>query len=309
MNLGGHFSGVAILALVVLAGCSGGSARSSASPTPTAQAGGTMLDLAYAHGAAAETLDLYLPARAGPGSPLVMWIHGGAFQVGDKSSINADESGPGPAVTGPTGPYQIQHPEVAALLARGYAVASLDYRMEGPVQGAPDAVRDGKAAVRFLRANAARYRLDAGRFAVWGNSAGAYMSVMMGVTGDQRAVYDDPSLGNGSVSSAVQAVVDWYGPMGLPDNPITHVAGARSLPPFMIGQGPPPSSPPPMRSWTGRSAGSPLAYVPRLRPLVHGDRGRRAPVPLPRPVTPAPVRPRRRGVPRAGVTRDRRTRA
>jgi dienelactone hydrolase len=63
------------------------------------------------------------------------------------------------------------------------------------------------------------------------------MSVMMGVTGDQRTVYDDPSLGNGSVSSAVQAVVDWYGPMGLPDNPITHIATARTLPPFLIGQG------------------------------------------------------------------------
>jgi acetyl esterase/lipase len=231
MDVGKHVLGVASLALIASIACAGGTARPT--PTPTSA---TILDLAYAHQSSAERLDLYLPARSAK-APLVMWIHGGAFSVGGRSSITADESGPGPTPNGSTGPYQIQHPHVADLLARGYAVASLDYRMEGPVRGAPDAVRDGKAAVRFLRAAAPRYHLDPDRFAVWGNSAGAYMAVMMGVTGDQGTVYDDPSLGNGSVSSAVQAVVDWYGPMGLPDNPITHVATARSLPPFMIAQG------------------------------------------------------------------------
>jgi len=63
------------------------------------------------------------------------------------------------------------------------------------------------------------------------------MAVMLGVTGDQRTVYDDAAMGNGSVSSVVQAVVDWYGPMALPDNPITHIATARSLPSFLIAQG------------------------------------------------------------------------
>jgi acetyl esterase/lipase len=231
MDIGKHVLGVASLALIASVACSGGTARPT--PTPTSA---TILDLAYAHQSSDERLDLYLPARSG-NAPLVMWIHGGAFSVGGRSSITSDESGPAPTPNGSTGPYQIQHPHVADLLARGYAVASLDYRMEGPVRGAPDAVRDGKAAVRFLRAAATRYHLDPDRFAVWGNSAGAYMAVMMGMTGDQKTIYDDPSLGNDSVSSAVQAVVDWYGPMGLPDNPITHIATARSLPPFMIAQG------------------------------------------------------------------------
>jgi acetyl esterase/lipase len=221
---------IAVLVLIPAA-CSGDTAR----PTPTA-ATATILDVSYAHQSSAERLDLYLPARSGR-APLVMWMHGGAFSVGDKSSITADESGPAPTPSSSMGPYQIQHPHVDDLLARGYAVASLDYRMEGPVQGAPDAVRDAKAAVRFLRASAARYRLDPDRFAVWGNSAGAYMAVMLGVTGDRSTVYDDPAMGNGSVSSAVQAVVDWYGPMALPDNPIAHIATARSLPPFLIAQG------------------------------------------------------------------------
>jgi len=222
---------IAILAVIAAAACSGGTARPTPMPTTA-----TIVDLAYAHQSSAERLDLYLPAGSGR-APLVMWIHGGAFSVGDKSSITADESGPAPTPNGSLGPYQIQHPHVDDLLARGYAVASLDYRMEGPVKGAPDAVRDAKTAVRFLRAAAVRYRLDPDRFAVWGNSAGAYMAVMLGVTGDQRTVYDDPAIGNGSVSSVVQAVVDWYGPMALPDNPITHIATGRSLPPFLIAQG------------------------------------------------------------------------
>jgi len=231
MDVGKRAMTIAILAVIAGAACSAGTARPT--PTPTTA---TIVDLAYAHQSNAERLDLYLPAQSGR-APLVMWIHGGAFSVGDKSSITDDESGPAPTPSGSLGPYQIQHPHVDDLLARGYAVASLDYRMEGPVKGAPDAVRDAKAAVRFLRAAAARYRLDPDRFAVWGNSAGAYMAVMLGVTGDQRTVYDDAAMGNGSVSSVVQAVVDWYGPMALPDNPITHIATARSLPSFLIAQG------------------------------------------------------------------------
>src|SRR5215472_12227506 len=231
MDVGKRAMTIAILAVIAGAACSAGTARPT--PTPTTA---TIVDLAYAHQSNAERLDLYLPAQSGR-APLVMWIHGGAFSVGDKSSITDDESGPAPTPSGSLGPYQIQHPHVDDLLARGYAVASLDYRMEGPVRGAPDAVRDAKAAVRFLRAAAARYRLDPDRFAVWGNSAGAYMAVMLGVTGDQRTVYDDAAMGNGSVSSVVQAVVDWYGPMALPDNPITHIATARSLPSFLIAQG------------------------------------------------------------------------
>jgi len=231
MDVGMRALTIAIPAVIAAAACSGGTARPA--PTPTTA---TIVDLAYAHQSSAEQLDLYLPARSAR-APLLMWIHGGAFSVGDKSSITADESGPAPTPSSSLGPYQIQHPHVDDLLARGYAVASLDYRMEGPVKGAPDAVRDAKAAVRFLRAAAARYRLDPDRFAVWGNSAGAYMAVMLGVTGDQRTVYDDAAMGNGSVSSVVQAVVDWYGPMALPDNPITHIATARTLPPFLIAQG------------------------------------------------------------------------
>ena len=76
----------------------------------------------------------------------------------------------------------------------------------------PAAVQDVKAAVRWLRANAAEYGIDPERFAAWGESAGGYLAAMLGTTGDQATIFDDPALGNADVSSAVQAVVDWYGP-------------------------------------------------------------------------------------------------
>ena len=103
------------------------------------------------------------------------------------------------------------------------------------------AVQDGKAAVRFLRANAAKYHLDPDKFAAWGNSAGGYMAAMLGVTGDQPSPFDDPSLGNVGVSSAVQAVVVWYGAEDrLPgaDLSIVHyLPTAKSLPAFRIVNG------------------------------------------------------------------------
>ena len=69
-----------------------------------------------------------------------------------------------------------------------------------------------KRAVRWLRANATRYGLDTLRFATWGESAGGWFAVMLGVTGDQPTSFDDATDPNAAHSSAVQAVVDWYGP-------------------------------------------------------------------------------------------------
>jgi acetyl esterase/lipase len=54
--------------------------------------------------------------------------------------------------------------------------------------------------------------VDPQQVAVWGQSAGANLADLVGVTGDQRTVLDDASLGNPATSSAVPAVVDWYGP-------------------------------------------------------------------------------------------------
>jgi acetyl esterase/lipase len=162
--------------------------------------------------------------------------------VGDKRSMPRKDFGPPPKPTSRMGPFQIQVPDVAALTAKGYAVVSLNYRLGASMDTAAlAAVQDGKAAVRFLRANAAKYHLDPDKFAAWGNSAGGYMAALLGVTGDQPTPFDDPSLGNVGVSSAVQAVVVWYGAedrLPGPDLSIIHyLSTAKNLPAFRIVNG------------------------------------------------------------------------
>jgi acetyl esterase/lipase len=200
----------------------------------------TFADVAYAGTSPQEKLDLYLPRKTSGRAPLVIWIHGGHFNVGDKSAMPRRDFGPPPKPASPMDIVQIQVPDEVALTARGYAVVSMNYRMgaDATPETVLAATQDAKAAVRFLRANAGRYGLDPGRFAVWGNSAGAYMAVMLGTTGDQATHLDDPSLGNPGVSGAVQAVVDWYGPMiGFDDSPISYIPTARTLPAFLIANG------------------------------------------------------------------------
>jgi len=155
----------------------------------------------------AETLrlDLYQP-RGDTLSrrPAMIWIHGGGFSSGDKAS--------GPA------------PELAKLFARlGYVTVSINYRLLlrtgcSGANGVPpecyDAalkdVSDAQAAVRWLRRNAKRYRIDGSRIGVGGESAGAIMSV--GVA----ALSKTPgSSGNPGYSSKVRAFVSISG--GVPN--------------------------------------------------------------------------------------------
>jgi acetyl esterase/lipase len=87
----------------------------------------------------------------------------------------------------------------------------MNYRMADEATF-PAAVQDVKAAIRFLRAHAMEYDLDPQRIAAWGNSAGAYLAVMAGVTGNTTE-FDDLTLGNAAFPSKVQAVIDWFGPI------------------------------------------------------------------------------------------------
>ncbi len=142
-----------------------------------------------------QALDLLLPGNARLPLPLIIRFHGGGFSGGQKE----------PEETGTA---------ANAILAKGYALASVNYRLSGEAPF-PAGVADAKAAARWLRAHAAEYGLDTARFASWGESAGAYLAVALGVTGDRVTVFDDDALGNPGVSSAVAAVIDWYGPTDL----------------------------------------------------------------------------------------------
>jgi len=145
-------------------------------------------DLPYVTGGhERQRLDLYLP-KGGKDLPLIVWVHGGAWLAGSKD-----------------------RPVPLAYLADGYAVASINYRLSQHALF-PAQIEDCKAAVRWLRASAAKYAIDPNRFAAWGESAGGHLSAMLGTTGD---IKEFEVGGNLTVSSRVQAVLDFFGPTDL----------------------------------------------------------------------------------------------
>jgi acetyl esterase/lipase len=136
-------------------------------------------------------LDVYQPTGATKPTPLVVWLHIGSWFQGSRYPTNAVREA-----------------------KRGYAVASIDYRLSGEAPF-PAQIQDVKAAIRFLRANAQRFNIDPSRIAVWGMEAGGHLAALAGTSGDVAAL-DDPSEGNPTVSSRVQGVVDWAGQLNLP---------------------------------------------------------------------------------------------
>lgn len=136
-------------------------------------------------------LDIQVPATAGR-KPLVVYITGGGFVMADKTA-NLDQR--------------------TYVADQGYVVASIQYRTTAS-DGATykDGVADVKSAVRYLRAHADQFGIDAGEVAVWGQSAGGYLAAMTGTTnGDKQ--YD--TGGDLDQSSEVQCVVDEFGPADL----------------------------------------------------------------------------------------------
>jgi acetyl esterase/lipase len=167
----------------------------------SAQIAPTYSNLPYAQvGGRNLALDLYLPAGSSPPLPLTVWIHGGGWQSGDKFPLPAS---------------------AAQLLTRGIAVASVNYRLTGqagqfgsePVTF-PAQIHDIKAALRYLRANAARYGFDPGRIAVWGASAGGHLAALAATSGNAPQL--EGTVGTElSYSSRVEAAVDYFGPIDL----------------------------------------------------------------------------------------------
>lgn len=149
-------------------------------------------DLAYGDHAR-QRLDLYLPAARQAPRPVIVWIHGGGWQSGDKFPVNS-------AV-------------LTTMLNSGFAVASVNYRLSGDAIH-PAQIHDCKGAIRWLRAHAAEYGLDPARFGSWGSSAGGHLSALVGVTCGS-AVHEGGIGGNLEQSSCVQATADYFGPTHL----------------------------------------------------------------------------------------------
>ena len=187
-----HRIGVAIVGVLALVLASGLAVAAEGRPPqkgPGSDMTGikAMRDLEYANvGGRSLRLDLYLPEKSDGPLPLIVWIHGGAWQAGNKNGTPA-----------------------LPFVRRGYAVASIDYRLS---QDAifPAQIEDCKAAIRWLRAHAKEHGIDATRIGVWGSSAGGHLVALLGTSGDVKEL--EGTGGNLDQSSRVQAVCDWFGP-------------------------------------------------------------------------------------------------
>src|SRR6266850_1852391 len=157
------------------------------------------------------TLDVYLPpagqSRPAAGFPLIVHIHGGAWMMGDSHF---------------GGPF-VDFPGVlASLAARGYVVASIDYRLSGEA-AFPAAAQDVKAAIRWLRSRASDYEMDPARAMTWGESAGGHLAGLAAVSCNAQhlepaqtftfAFANTPPyvLPSSEISDCVQGGVTWFG--------------------------------------------------------------------------------------------------
>lgn len=151
-------------------------------------------------------MDVYLPpAGARRPAPVALYVHGGGLILGDRR-----DTGLGAALADQAG--ALFTPLRQRLTARGFVVASIDYRL-APESAWPAQIEDARCAVRFLRAHATGLGIDPTRIGVWGSSAGGLLASMLGLTGDRTEAGDD----NAGQSSAVGAVVDMFGPADLTD--------------------------------------------------------------------------------------------
>jgi acetyl esterase/lipase len=142
-------------------------------------------------------LDVAPPSTGAGPFPAVLVIHGGAWRAGNKSDVG---------------------PVLLEFAKRGYVAISPEYRF-CPKEVFPAQVHDVKAAVRWIKTHAKKYRIDPERIGAIGFSAGGHLALMLGVTGPDDGLEGEVSAG--SPDSRVRAVVNYFGPTDL---------GAKDIP-------------------------------------------------------------------------------
>ncbi len=147
-------------------------------------------DLTYAKvGERLLKLDLYGSNNSNE-KPLIVWVHGGAWRAGNKSSM-----------------------PLKSLVKDGFSIASVDYRLT-PEARFPANVHDIKAAIRYLRANGEQLAINAKTIIIAGASAGGHLAALVGVTNGHASL--EGELGEHlNASSEVQAIVSFYGASNL----------------------------------------------------------------------------------------------
>jgi acetyl esterase/lipase len=194
-------------------------------------------------------LDIYLPASAPSPAPLIIWVHGGAWNHNDKY---ADMG--------------YMKSTIKALVEKGYALASIDYRQSSTAIF-PAQIQDCIQAVEFLNINAEKYKLNKNKFVLMGFSAGGHLASLMALSNNNNIADFYPA--NKKPSFKIKAVLDFYGPSdfmlffsnldpGVVDNPIAQLLGAS-----------------PLKRPDLSKLASPVSYVDKNDPpffIVHGEK-------------------------------------
>lgn len=187
-------------------------------------------------------LDLAAPTEGDGPFPAVVCLHGGGWVGGDRKQMTST---------------------IEVLARRGYVAVTPDYRL-APKHRFPACVEDCKEAVRWLRGNAGRYRIDPKRIGVVGLAAGGHLACLLGVTDVKDGL--EGTGDHATQSSAVQAVVSFAGPTDLTSEALwTRETLSRNLLPLLGGS--------PREKADAYRQASPVHYRPRTPPpflLIHG---------------------------------------
>jgi acetyl esterase/lipase len=213
----------------------------AATPPPAPSDLVVLHDVVFGKGGAQDLhAEIVYPKNASGPMPAIIHIHGGGWIGGSYKSG-----------------------DLAHFARAGYFAASIEYRLSNVAKW-PAQIQDCKCAVRWLRANAAQYNVDPNRIGVIGESAGGHLVACLGTMADVKE--DEGDGGYPGVSSAVQAVVDFYGPTDFV-TPDIYTDEAKRLTMGLFGvtreQDP--------ALW---KSGSPVFYVKAGDPpflIVHGD--------------------------------------
>jgi acetyl esterase/lipase len=136
-------------------------------------------------------LDIARPEKLDKPAPCIVFIHGGGWRGGSRKAHS-------------------QH--ICDFAAKGYVVASVQYRLSD-VAIWPAQIEDVKCAIRYLRANADKHKLDPNKIGAVGFSAGAHLSMLLGTMDKKDGL--EGSGGHADQSSKVNAVVAFFGPTDL----------------------------------------------------------------------------------------------
>lgn len=170
----------------------------------------TEKDLVYGKDGQVELqLDLAMPTDGDGPFPALVCIHGGGWRGGKRQDMEDT---------------------IKTLAGRGYVAATVSYRLSN-VAKFPAQVEDCKAAVRWLRANAKKYKIDPDRIGATGYSAGGHLACMLGAC-DKNDGFEGTG-GNLEQSSRVQAVVSFFGPTNFIDKDWTEQVEATFMIPFL----------------------------------------------------------------------------